>query len=132
MILCITILKYLSVLRDPAWDCRAVHNTINLISVMDHMIQHLDHGHEDSGLGEKDSLLKLVSRLLVKCCTWAMKCKRHIQESTASSKALGIYRYLRSYNTIYSPTIYIYRNLFGGVLGKQHNDTITMSGKLHQ
>ena len=42
MILCITLLKYLSTLKDPEWDRQAVQNTVNLTSTMDDILQKLN------------------------------------------------------------------------------------------
>ncbi|KAI8626418.1 putative C6 transcription factor [Xylariaceae sp. FL1651] len=71
MILCITVLKYLSVLGDPAWDCQAVRNTVDLISTMDWMVQKLDLASKEPSVQCDDNLFKLLSRLLYKCREWA-------------------------------------------------------------
>ena len=71
MILCVTVLKYLLVLEDPAWDCQAVRNTVDLISTIDCMIQRLDLGSKEPGLQCDDNLFKLFSNLLSKCRMWA-------------------------------------------------------------
>ena len=71
MILCVTVLKYLLVLEDPAWDCQAVRNTVDLISTMNCMIQRLDLGSKEPGLQCDDNLFKLFSNLLSKCRMWA-------------------------------------------------------------
>ncbi|KAI1145568.1 hypothetical protein F4825DRAFT_443547 [Nemania diffusa] len=71
MIQCITILKYLSTLADPAWDCQAVRNTVDLIATMDCITQKLDIASKEPGLQCDDSLFQLLSRLLCKCRAWA-------------------------------------------------------------
>ncbi|KAI0109053.1 putative C6 transcription factor [Nemania sp. FL0031] len=71
MIQCTTILKYLSTLSDPDWDCQAVRNTVDLIATMDRMTQQLDMAAAEPGLQCDDSLLQLMSRLLSKCRAWA-------------------------------------------------------------
>jgi hypothetical protein len=71
MILSITLLKYLSTLQDPDWDCHAVRNTVNLISTMDRMLLKLDLGSKEPELQCNDHLLKLLSKLLSKCRVWA-------------------------------------------------------------
>ncbi|KAI8952711.1 putative C6 transcription factor [Xylaria longipes] len=71
MVQCITILKYLSTLRDPAWDCQAVRHTVDLVSTLDRMVQKLDVASGESGLQCDDSLFQLLSRLLNKCRAWA-------------------------------------------------------------
>ncbi|KAI1306632.1 hypothetical protein F5Y03DRAFT_136079 [Xylaria venustula] len=71
MIQCITILKYLSVLADPNWDCQAVRNTVDLISTMDGITQQLDIASKEPDLQHDDSLFQLISRLLCRCRAWA-------------------------------------------------------------
>ncbi|KAJ8125258.1 hypothetical protein O1611_g8381 [Lasiodiplodia mahajangana] len=71
MIQCTTILKYLSTLSDPAWDCQAVRNTVDLIDTMDRMTQQLDIAAKEPGLECDDSLIQLLSRLLSRCRAWA-------------------------------------------------------------
>ncbi|KAK9418998.1 hypothetical protein SUNI508_07519 [Seiridium unicorne] len=50
MIMCVTILKYLSTLADPSWDCQAVRNTIDLTSTMDRMVEKLDLASREPGV----------------------------------------------------------------------------------
>ncbi|KAL2814865.1 hypothetical protein BDW59DRAFT_17638 [Aspergillus cavernicola] len=73
MILSITLLKYLSTLQDPDWDCQAVRNTVPLVSTMDSMRQKLDlSGRELSELQRcEDHLLGYLVKLLTKCRVWA-------------------------------------------------------------
>ncbi|GAQ05067.1 hypothetical protein ALT_2388 [Aspergillus lentulus] len=71
MILTITLLKYLSTLQDPEWDCQAVRDTVHLISTMDGMIQKLDLSSEEPELQCDDHLLKFLSKLLTRCRLWA-------------------------------------------------------------
>lgn len=71
MILSITLLKYLSTLKDPEWDCQAVRSTVNLISTMDSMLQKLDLGNKEPELQCNDHLLKYLSKLLTRCRLWA-------------------------------------------------------------
>lgn len=71
MILSVTLLKYLSTLKDPEWDCEAVRSTVDLISTMDCMVQKLDQSSKEPELQCDDHLLKLLSKLLTKCRLWA-------------------------------------------------------------
>ncbi|KAJ5515028.1 C6 transcription factor [Penicillium fimorum] len=71
MILSITLLKYLSTLKDPEWDCQAVRNTVHLISTMESMRQKLDLSSKEPELHCHDHLLKFLSKLLSKCQVWA-------------------------------------------------------------
>ncbi|KAI1734529.1 hypothetical protein F4680DRAFT_437822 [Xylaria scruposa] len=71
MVQCVTILKYLSTLQDPAWDCQAVRHTVDLISTMDRIVQKLQVACKESGIQCDDSLFQLLSRLLNKCREWA-------------------------------------------------------------
>lgn len=72
MVMCVTVLKYLSTLGDPDWDCQAVRNTVNLISAMDRMLQRLELGGQDPALLRSgDNLFMLLSKLVRKCRVWA-------------------------------------------------------------
>lgn len=71
MILCVTVLKYLSVLEDPAWDRQAARNTVDLVSTIDCMVRKLDQSSEEPGFQCDDSLFKLLSKLLNKSRIWA-------------------------------------------------------------
>ncbi|RAK99295.1 fungal specific transcription factor domain-containing protein [Aspergillus ibericus CBS 121593] len=71
MILNITLLKYLSTLQDPEWDCQAVRNTVDLVSTMDCMLQKLDQTSKEPELQCNDHLLTYLTKLLTKCRQWA-------------------------------------------------------------
>lgn len=70
MILSITLLKYLSTLKDPDWDCQVVRNTVHLIPAMDCMVQKLDLCCEEPELQCDDHLLRYLAKLLVRCRVW--------------------------------------------------------------
>ncbi|RAL11346.1 putative C6 transcription factor [Aspergillus homomorphus CBS 101889] len=71
MILSLTLLKYLSTLKDPAWDCQAVRSTVPLISAIDRMLQKLNQGSQEPELRCDDHLLQYISKLLDRCRLWA-------------------------------------------------------------
>jgi len=79
MILCVTVLKYLSTLADPAWDCQAVRRTVDMIPAMERMVQRLElvaasvpaGARGGTGGGSDDSLFTLLARLLSRCRDWA-------------------------------------------------------------
>ncbi|KAK2762624.1 hypothetical protein FQN54_000797 [Arachnomyces sp. PD_36] len=71
MILSITLLKYLSTLQDPEWDCQAVRDTVHLISTMDRMVLKLSLSSKEPELQCDDHLLKFLTKLLTRCRVWA-------------------------------------------------------------
>ncbi|OGM42970.1 C6 transcription factor [Aspergillus bombycis] len=71
MIMSLTLLKYLSTLRDPDWDCQAVRNAVPLISTIDSMLQKLDQSSQQPELQCNDHLLHYISKLLARCRLWA-------------------------------------------------------------
>ncbi|KAL2807756.1 hypothetical protein BJX63DRAFT_411241 [Aspergillus granulosus] len=71
MILTVTLLKYLSTLKDPDWDCQAVRNTVHLISTMDNVLQRLDLSSREPALQCDDHLFKYLSKLIARCRAWA-------------------------------------------------------------
>lgn len=72
MILCTTVLKYLSVLEDPAWSLQAVRNRVNMLSTIDWMVEKLNMAAMEPRLGCGDNLLLLLSKLLARCKIWAL------------------------------------------------------------
>ncbi|KAL2385824.1 hypothetical protein RJZ90_000998 [Blastomyces dermatitidis] len=70
MILSITLLKYLSTLKDPEWDYQAVRNTVHPISTMDCLLQKLELSSKEQELQCDDHLLKYLSKLLTRCRVW--------------------------------------------------------------
>lgn len=90
MIQCITILKYLSTLEDPAWDCQAVRSTVDLIPTMRRMVQKLNVAGKEPGLLQcDDSILQLLSRLLCKCRAWADAWHSFTPPTSMSANGLG-------------------------------------------
>ncbi|KAE8143522.1 putative C6 transcription factor [Aspergillus pseudotamarii] len=71
MITSLTLLKYLSTLRDPEWDCQAVRNAVPLIATIDSMLQKLDQSSQQPELQCNDHLLHYLSKLLMRCRLWA-------------------------------------------------------------
>ncbi|PIG83065.1 C6 transcription factor [Aspergillus arachidicola] len=71
MIMSLTLLKYLSTLQDPEWDCQAVRNTVPLISRINSILQKLDQGSQQPELQCNDHLLHYLSKLLIRCRLWA-------------------------------------------------------------
>jgi hypothetical protein len=71
MILMVTLLKYLSTLRDPDWDCQAVRNTVHLISTLDSILQKLELTSREPELQCDDNLLKYLTKLIARCRGWA-------------------------------------------------------------
>ncbi|KAL4780363.1 C6 transcription factor [Aspergillus varians] len=71
MVLTITLLKYLSTLRDPDWDVRAVRDTVSLVQTIDWMRQRLELGGREAGLQFDDHLLAFLAKLLSRCRMWA-------------------------------------------------------------
>ena len=72
MIMSVTVLKYLSTLSDPEWDYGLVRNTVNLVATIDGILRKLDEASQDVLLMNDDHLFRLLTRLLLKCRTWAL------------------------------------------------------------
>lgn len=70
MILSITLLKYLSTLKDPDLDCQVVRSTVDLITTIDSMLQRIELGSKEPELQCNDHLLKYLSKLLSRCRMW--------------------------------------------------------------
>lgn len=70
MILSTTLLKYLSTLKDPDWDCQVVRSTVDLITTIDSMLQRIELSSKEPELQCNDHLLKHLSKLLSRCRAW--------------------------------------------------------------
>lgn len=70
LIRCTTILKYLSTLEDPAWDCQAVRQKVDMMSVLEWMSKKLNLVSQEAGLQSNDDLFKLLSKLLNASREW--------------------------------------------------------------
>ncbi|EED21432.1 tRNA processing endoribonuclease Trz1, putative [Talaromyces stipitatus ATCC 10500] len=70
VIRCTAILKYLSTLDDPAWDCQLVRKAVNIISALEWIPKKLDETSKEAGLQFDDDLFKLLSKLLRRSREW--------------------------------------------------------------
>jgi hypothetical protein len=70
LIRCTTILKYLTTLDDPAWDCQAVRQKVDIMEVLEWMSKKLNLISEEAGLQSNDDLFKLLSKLLSGSREW--------------------------------------------------------------
>ncbi|PCG90497.1 Hypothetical protein PENO1_055370 [Penicillium occitanis (nom. inval.)] len=70
VIRCTAILKHLSTLDDPGWDCQAVRKTVNIVSVLQWIPEKLDMTSKEAGLQSDDDLFKLLSKLLTRSREW--------------------------------------------------------------
>jgi hypothetical protein len=71
MILSITLLKYLSTLKDPEWDCQVVRSTVDLITTIDFILQRIALSSKEPELQCNDHLLTYLSKLLSRSRMWA-------------------------------------------------------------
>ncbi|KAL4978408.1 hypothetical protein BDW66DRAFT_149243 [Aspergillus desertorum] len=89
MILIITLLKYLSTLRGPDWDCQAVRNTVHLISTLDCMLQRLDLASKEPELqGCGDHLLMFLSKLLRRSRVWG-QARWNVEQGQSTGQGQG-------------------------------------------
>lgn len=54
---CIVVLYRLSTLQDPAWDCQAVRDAIDLRQVLDNVVNKLELAGKEAGEKSSDDLL---------------------------------------------------------------------------
>ncbi|KAH8901250.1 hypothetical protein GQ53DRAFT_707560 [Thozetella sp. PMI_491] len=67
---CTVILKHLSTMEDPAWDCRAVRTRVDLSLVLDWVSAKFERLSGETGLDIDDDLFKLLSKLLTRSRAW--------------------------------------------------------------
>lgn len=64
LVRCTVILKYLSTLDDPAWDCRAVQKDISIVSALETISQKLDETSREASPESDDDAYRLLSKLM--------------------------------------------------------------------
>ncbi|CRG90357.1 hypothetical protein PISL3812_07401 [Talaromyces islandicus] len=87
LIRCTTILKYLSTLEDPAWDCHAVRQKVDIMAVLEWMSNKLNLISEEAGLQSNDDLFKLLSKLLHGSREWVETRFKAATATTATTAA---------------------------------------------
>ncbi|KAI1821621.1 hypothetical protein F4861DRAFT_532841 [Xylaria intraflava] len=87
IIQCFTFLKSLPLLRDPAWDCHAIRNTIDMNSALDGMIRKLDIAGKEPGVFD-DSLPQLLCRLLYRCRAWIDSRRAFVPQPDAGARTI--------------------------------------------
>lgn len=64
LVRCIIILKHLSTFEDPAWDCQAVQNTVDMLWLLDWMAEKVELASVEAGEQSDDDLLRQMAKML--------------------------------------------------------------------
>lgn len=64
---CITVLKRLSMLQDPAWDCETVRRTVDVLEILDWMAIKMEMASREVGEKSNDDFFMKMSRILRWC-----------------------------------------------------------------
>ncbi|MCJ1387068.1 hypothetical protein MMC17_010197 [Xylographa soralifera] len=70
LVRCIMILKHLSTLEDPAWDCQAVLNTIDLMHVLDWIGKKVELASVEAGESSENDLFRQFSTIMRMSRAW--------------------------------------------------------------
>lgn len=81
---CIVILKHLATFKDPAWDCQAVSNAVDMSNMLEWMAVKTELASKEAGEQSDDDLFRRVSSMLRSSQGW-MRAK----ERAASNAAQG-------------------------------------------
>ena len=91
------VLKYLSTPDDPAWDCQAVRNTVDLIHVMNWIAEKVDLASVEAGELSDNDFFRQFSRTLRMSQAWlraqwkaAPTAAEEQGSSTANDTVIGV------------------------------------------
>ena len=91
------ILKHLSILEDPAWDCQAVRNTIDLLRVLNWIIEKVELASGEAGESSDNDSFKQFAKMLCMSRAWVgtrWKAEQVVEEnqgpSPISNAAAGV------------------------------------------
>ncbi|KAL5333965.1 hypothetical protein BJX70DRAFT_379631 [Aspergillus crustosus] len=92
LIFTITLLKYLSTLTDPDWDCEAVRNKVHLLVALGDILERVELGSKEKELREcEDHFLVFLARLVSKCRVWGeMRLSFGSSAGAGSSMTAGV------------------------------------------
>ncbi|KAF2092450.1 hypothetical protein NA57DRAFT_50220 [Rhizodiscina lignyota] len=86
LVRCIIILKHLSTFEDPAWDCQAVQNTVDMSWLLDWMAEKVEMASREAGERSDDDLFRQLSKMLRLSHGW-IRAKREAAERAAEGPA---------------------------------------------
>jgi hypothetical protein len=82
LVRCVVILKHLSTFDDPAWDCEAVRNTVDMHIIMDWMAEKAELASQVAGEQSDDDLFRRVANMLRLSQRWVIAKQRAASQTT--------------------------------------------------
>lgn len=76
LVRCIVILKHLSTFDDPAWDCQAVRNTVDMLKLLEWMAEKAELASQEAGERSDNDLFRRVSKMLRLSQRWVIAKQR--------------------------------------------------------
>ena len=70
LVRCVVILKHLSTFEDPAWHCQAVHNTVDMLRLLEWMAEKAELASKEAGEQSDGDLFQQVSKMLRLSQAW--------------------------------------------------------------
>lgn len=82
LVLCLVILKHLSTFEDPAWNCQTVHDTVDMLHILDWMAEKAELASKEAGEQSEDDLFQQVSRMLRISQAWVNAKRKAATQAT--------------------------------------------------
>ncbi|CAK7223391.1 hypothetical protein SCUCBS95973_005162 [Sporothrix curviconia] len=90
LVRCVVLLKHLSTFKDPAWDCQAVRNAVDMGGMLEWMATKAEEASKDAGEQSEDDLFRRVSSIMRKSQAW-MAAKQRAASAAAAAKGTDTY-----------------------------------------
>lgn len=92
LVRCIVILKHLSTVQHPDWDCQVVFKTVDMIALLEWMAEKAELAGNEAGEQSDDNLFNQVSRMLRLSLEWIrakQQAENHATEGFSSIRSDG-------------------------------------------
>ncbi|CAK7205512.1 hypothetical protein SEUCBS139899_008288 [Sporothrix eucalyptigena] len=70
LVRCVVLLKHLSTFKDPAWDCQAVRNAVDMGSMLEWMVAKAEQASKEAGEDSDDDLFRRVGNIMRMSQAW--------------------------------------------------------------
>ncbi|CAK7237307.1 hypothetical protein SBRCBS47491_009931 [Sporothrix bragantina] len=124
LVRCVVLLKHLSTFKDPAWDCQAVRNAVDMGSMLSWMAAKADEASKEAGEQSDDDLFRRVSSIMRMSQAWMAAKQR-----AASVAAKETHTHLPHEAAAHSVPTNQYGNTSGGYDGSMSATTSDMANE---
>ena len=87
LVRCVVILKHLSTFEDPAWNCQAVHDAVDMLHLLDWMAEKAELASKEAGEQSEDDLFQQLLKMLRISRAWVNAKRQAATQMTAESSS---------------------------------------------